>query len=86
MHWPVYVDMSRHFTDKEQAAVVAALDALVPGTTCIGINRIGIEEISFTVEAPSAALAREAAAHAINSMLAKVQLPLTFDIVLGRGR
>lgn len=80
MKWSVYADLERHLAPDEGAAVFAALDADVAGSGCLGPNRAGIFEVSFSVEAAGSAEAVMTARRVLAAVVETARVDVGFRI------
>jgi hypothetical protein len=53
VRYAVYADLSRELTTVERSAVIVALEANVPDSGCVGLQKGPNEEVYFCVEALS---------------------------------
>lgn len=84
MQYAVYADMSRGLTEHERSALFEALDAIVPGSGCVGIQQGPEDEVYFSLEAPSEAAASTQAGHYMNLILQKAGIDLKHTLTLER--
>lgn len=61
MKYSVFVDLSRHLASGERSAVFEALEARVPDSGCVGVDKGPNDEVYFCVEAGSEKEASEKA-------------------------
>lgn len=82
MLWSIYADLERPLTSDEQSAVFAALDEIVPDSGCVGPNRRGVYEVSFTVDAATRAEAETAAGDFMRAVFqrARVNVPFVLEV------
>ena len=80
VHWAVYADLERPLTGEEQHAVFAALDSIVPDSGCVGPNKKGVYEVSFSVGAATRAEAETVAAQFMKAVLQQAQVTAGFVV------
>ncbi len=86
MQWSVYADLERHLTPDEAAAVFAVLDADVAGSGCLGPNRAGAFEVSFSVEAAASVAAEATARRLLAAVLEAACVDVGFCIEVAPER
>jgi hypothetical protein len=84
MTYSVYADLCRRLTAEERSTLFEALDALVPGSGCIGPQRLPNDEVYFTVEAASEDDARRQAQDYMVAMLKSATLDVDYTIECSR--
>ena len=80
MRYAIYADLSRRLTEQERSAFADALDASVPDSGCVGLQKGPTDEVYFSVEALSEAAARAQAEHYMSIMLQKVALNVEYAL------
>jgi hypothetical protein len=53
MEYAVYADLSRRLAEHERTALFKALEASVPGSGCVGMQKGPTDEVYFSLVAPS---------------------------------
>lgn len=82
MQYAVYADLSRRLTEQERSALFEALDASVPGSGCVGLQKGLIDEVYFSLEAPSETTAGVQAERYMRAMLQKTELDVEYTLTL----
>lgn len=80
MLWSVHADLERPLTSDEQRAVSDALDAIVPGSGCVGPNGRGIYEVYFTVDTAKRPEAEAEAALFMKAVLQQARATVRFVV------
>jgi hypothetical protein len=84
MQYAVYADLSRRLTEHERSTLFEALDANVPGSGCVGLQKGHTDEVYFVLEALSEAGAREQAALCMNLILQNAPIHVEYELTLQR--
>jgi hypothetical protein len=84
MQWSVYVDLDRPLAGGERNAIFAAVDAVVPGSGCVGPDRDGTEEVYFVVDADDEDAARRISSALMARVLAASAVVVGHAITLRR--
>ncbi len=82
MEYAVYADLSRPLTEQERSTIFAALDAIVPDSGCVGLQKGPNDEVYFTVDALSLEEAKAQATQYMNQILNKVELDIGYTLEL----
>ncbi len=82
MRFAVFADLLQSITSKEQAALFATMDRLIPDSGCIGPNRSGNFEVYFTVEAPTQEAARGQAETYMSALIARAGVSVAYELTL----
>ena len=84
MHYAVYADLSRQLTVQERLSLSEALDVIVPGNGCVGLQKSPNDEAYFSLQALSEAAARALAERHMSAMLHKAALEVGYTLTLQR--
>ncbi|MBN8422809.1 MAG: hypothetical protein J0L73_28130 [Verrucomicrobia bacterium] len=84
MQFAVYADLSRRLAEHERSTLFEALDADVPGSGCVGLQKGPNDEVYFVLEALSEEQARAQAAHCMNLILQKALVEVEYALTLQR--
>ncbi|WP_425618263.1 hypothetical protein NA78x_001966 [Anatilimnocola sp. NA78] len=86
MRYAVFADVSRRLTGQEQSAVCEALEVNVPGSGCVGRDKLVNDEVYFCVEASCEEDARARARDYMNTVLKHAGLDVQYTLSLQPAR
>jgi hypothetical protein len=84
MHYSVFVDLSRQLSIEERSSIFEALEANVPGSGCVGVDKGPPDEVFFGVEADSEKEASDKAKHYMSIVAQKTGLDAKYTVTLQR--
>ena len=84
MQYAVYADLSRRLAEHERSTLFEALEANVPGSGCVGLQKCPNDEVYFVLEALSEEAASTQAAHCMSLILQKTLVEVEYELTLQR--
>jgi hypothetical protein len=82
--WSVSADVSRLLTEAERTAIADALDDIVEGGGCVGLQKGTTDEIYFVVDLASEEAARAEAIRCVDLALRKANVSISYVMNLRR--
>lgn len=76
----IYVDLSRLLSNQERSEVFDAVDAVVPGSGCVGVQRGTTDEIYFCIDAASETEAKAITDQYMRRITDRAGLDVSFSI------
>ena len=84
MRYAVYADLSRQLTSQERSSLFESLEASVPGSGCVGLQKGPNDEVYFSLEALSETAANAQAEHYMGIILHQAALDIEYTLTLQR--
>ncbi len=79
-NYAIYVDLSRLLSDQERSEVFEALDVIVPGSGCVGVQHGPTDELYFCVDAVSETEAKAVTDRYMRRIIDRAGLDVEFEI------
>ena len=76
----MYIDLSRLLSDQERSKAFSALDVIVPGSGCVGVERGPTDEVYFCVDANSETEAKALSDQYMHRIIKRAGLDIGFSI------